>query len=291
MYGYVRPRKDKLSQEQLEAYQAGYCGLCHTLGTRYGLLARFAVSYDMTFLYFLLQAGEQEGTTAKCWCPARPFCKKECRSASDSLDLAAATSLILLHYQLLDHLRDERAFKKIPYWFVKLLLNPAYKKASGQLPELSELARVQMEELWNLEKEKSPSLDRTAHCFAELLRSCAGKGRPEAVQRPMEQLLYHVGRFVYLTDCLDDLEEDEKRQRYNPLRFRFQTAQGKLSEDDLTYVHTLIQHSVSLAGAAYELLPMGTDNSIVGNVIYLGLPTVLQGVLSGEFRRRKRLDL
>lgn len=291
MYGYVRPRKDRLTQEQGAAYQAAYCGLCHTLGKRYGLIARFAVSYDMTFLYLLLRAGEREGTTTRCQCPARPFCKKDCRIIDDTLERAAAVGLILLRYQLLDHLRDEGFFKKIPYWFAKLLLTPACKKASRRLPEFSALTKARMEGLWTLEEERSPSLDRTAHCFAELLRGCAGEGRQEAVQRPMEQLLYHVGRFVYLTDCLDDLVSDVKKQRYNPLRFRFSLEDGKLSEEDLAYVRTLIQHSVSLAGAAFELLPGGSDSPIVENVIYLGLPAVLQGVLNGEFQRKRKLDL
>ena len=34
MFGYVRPRKDELKVRDWEAYQAVYCGLCHTLGRR-----------------------------------------------------------------------------------------------------------------------------------------------------------------------------------------------------------------------------------------------------------------
>ena len=59
MFGYVLPRKDKLSEEDFARYRAAYCGLCRSLKRNYGFHARFLVNYDMTFLYFLLKGGEK----------------------------------------------------------------------------------------------------------------------------------------------------------------------------------------------------------------------------------------
>ena len=41
MFGYVRPALNRLAGAHREAYQSAYCGLCHALGDRHGLLARF----------------------------------------------------------------------------------------------------------------------------------------------------------------------------------------------------------------------------------------------------------
>ena len=51
MFGYVLPRRDRLSEEAQARYHAAYCGLCRALKLEYGFAARFLVNYDMTFLY------------------------------------------------------------------------------------------------------------------------------------------------------------------------------------------------------------------------------------------------
>ena len=43
--------------------------------------------------------------------------------------------------------------------------------------------------------------------------------RPQA--RILEQLLYHLGRWIYLIDAWDDLEDDLSKGRYNPVVSRF----------------------------------------------------------------------
>lgn len=69
MFGYVRPALGRLNQEQKDAYQSAYCGLCHALGKRHGLLARMTLQYDFTFLAIVLSAGE--GRTGCPVCAAR----------------------------------------------------------------------------------------------------------------------------------------------------------------------------------------------------------------------------
>mgnify|MGYP000722478769 CR=1 FL=1 len=43
MFGYVRPSNDRLTEEERQTFQAAYCGLCHTLGKRYGAAGRMQV--------------------------------------------------------------------------------------------------------------------------------------------------------------------------------------------------------------------------------------------------------
>ena len=40
----------------MDRYQAYYCGLCRTLGRRYGRTGQLALSYDMAFVAILLTA-------------------------------------------------------------------------------------------------------------------------------------------------------------------------------------------------------------------------------------------
>ena len=48
MFGYVRPPIDLLDEAEKNRFQRAYCGLCHTLGERYGL-AGFIGDIDIPF--------------------------------------------------------------------------------------------------------------------------------------------------------------------------------------------------------------------------------------------------
>lgn len=47
----------------------------------------------------------------------------------------------------------------------------------------------------------------------------------------LEQLLYHLGRWIYLVDAADDLKKDVKNGSYNPLVPRFGAQAGELSQE------------------------------------------------------------
>lgn len=53
MYGYIRPDIGELRINEYRRFRSAYCGLCEALRQRYGVLARFLIGYDMTFLALL----------------------------------------------------------------------------------------------------------------------------------------------------------------------------------------------------------------------------------------------
>ena len=59
MFGYVRPPLEILPQEEADRFRRAYCGLCHTLGERYGPAARMILNYDLTYLAILLSPREE----------------------------------------------------------------------------------------------------------------------------------------------------------------------------------------------------------------------------------------
>ena len=60
MFGYVKTCTPQLRICEWEAYRGVYCGLCRTLGHRFGPLARLTLSYDFTFLAMLDMALREE---------------------------------------------------------------------------------------------------------------------------------------------------------------------------------------------------------------------------------------
>ncbi len=95
MLGYVRPRRDELKCRDFDAYRAAYCGLCRTLGERYGFLARMFLNYDFTFLVMLLMGDEGNCVVEHHRCPANPLQKRCMLLRHGGLDIAADETVIL----------------------------------------------------------------------------------------------------------------------------------------------------------------------------------------------------
>ena len=287
MYGYVRPRKGELRVRELEQYQAAYCGLCHDLGRRYGPAARFLVNYDLTFLYCLLTACLPPQELTKRFCPANPFCKKTCAGPDEPMDYTADVCILLGWYKLEDTAADDGLLRRLGAGLTKLVLRRAFRKAAKRRPAEARDISDHLDRLDRLEREQCPELDRPAEEFAAILAACAGWFEQSELRRPAEQLLYHLGRFIYLCDAWDDLDSDRKRGGYNPVALRYGVRTGRLDAAQTESLTTTLTHSIRLAGAALELLPLRWGKGLLENIIYLGLPGVLQSVSDGTFQSNK----
>ena len=278
MFGYVRPNRDELKVRQLRDYESLYCGLCQALGRRHGFFARFFLNYDFTFLAMLLDGAQPEATRMRC--PARLWCRKKACACSGGVDAVADAGTILSYWKLRDTVADGSFWKRTAARMLSGLLHPGYRRAAASRPDFDQTVRSCLEELQALERAGSPSLDRTADTFARLLAAAAPRDGDGARDRAMEQLLYHVGRWIYLVDAWDDLEEDRRTGAYNPISARFPGAE----EANRDYLRTTLRHSLNLARSAAALLELGYWQESVENILYLGLPMVEELVFTGRWR-------
>ena len=285
MFGYVRPRREELKVWEWESYQAAYCGLCAAMGRRHGLAARMFLNYDFTFLAMLLLPAQRRPALSRCRCPARLGCvKKKCTAPDPGMDLAADESVILTWWKLRDGVADGPFWKSMACRLLCALLGPAYRRAAAAQPAFAGTVQACLEELDALEKEGCPSLDRPADSFARLLQAAAPATGETVRDRATAQLLYHVGRWIYLIDAWDDREEDRRSGSYNPVLVRYGGAEdAHRAEFELT-----LRHSRNLAGGACALLERGGWQGVVENIIYLGLPAVERMVLQGTWKTRKK---
>ena len=106
MFGYVRAATSVLSPEDARRYQGVYCGLCRTLGERYGRRVQMILNYDFVFLAMLLAQPGPESDFPLCTCPAKPWKKKACWTVNPALEAAADASVILTWWKLQDSIRD-----------------------------------------------------------------------------------------------------------------------------------------------------------------------------------------
>ena len=284
MFGYVRPLRGELKVREWEQYQAVYCGLCAAMGRRYGFVSRMFLSYDFTLLAMLLLPPEDGPGWSKCRCPARLWCgNTPCTASPPALDRAAGESVILAWWKLQDGIADGKWWEKLGFRLLSLLLVRAYRKAKRDCPAFDATVSQCLSELHDLEETRTPSIDRPADAFARLLAGAAPEGKDEGEKRARYQLLYHLGRWIYLVDAWDDLEEDDRTGSYNPIALRFSGDEAE-RQDALALT---LRHSRNLACSASQLLELGQWRGIVENILYLGLPAAEGLVLRGQWKKRK----
>ena len=280
MFGYIRPLQGELKIRELERFKACYCGLCHALRKNYGLPARFILNYELVFLSMLLWDTDDMPVIKRKRCIASPCRKKRYCTRNTTLDTCAGYTVILAWWKLQDTIRDEHYMKTIPHRIASLVLSGAYSKAAREFSEFDGKVEKEVNDLAEYEIMEVSSLDGAADKFAQILRSAAPDTAPDPVRRPILEILYHIGRWIYIVDACDDYQEDHKRGRYNPVAARYPPVNGKIPEDGLTRLRTTLTHSNNLLCIAFELLPENTWADIIRNMIYLGMPNVCEQVLA-----------
>ena len=99
MFGYIRPLECELKVREQAEYRGVYCGLCKSIGRRYGQLERLTLSYDCAFLALTLFAltGGAAFTPGNCG-PRVYRGKRPIADPSAILDYAADVNVLLAWY-------------------------------------------------------------------------------------------------------------------------------------------------------------------------------------------------
>lgn len=268
MFGYVKPYNPELRVRELEEYKAVYCGLCKQLGRSFGVFARFTLSYDFAFLAMLKTALDSEicPETERCACIAHPFCKRIRVRENAAMQMAARAAMISVYYKLLDDRADEGFFRRIGAAlllpFAKRARRKALAFADGAAAD--EAAAKMSAAQAQLETEKCPIPDAaaepTANFLAAVLKNCAATAEQAAV---LERFGYLLGRYVYLCDALDDLEDDRRRGRYNP--FLYTGGEAAIAAKNALFLTT------AELSDDFDLLELHRYEGILENIIRIGL--------------------
>ena len=288
MFGYIRPYKPELKMKEFEQFKACYCALCHSLTENYGKFSSLFLSYDFVYLAMLLWQENENPEYTSERCLASPLCKKLCCKRNKALDIAAGCSVILTYWKLKDSAEDEKFFKASFSGICAALFKRVYRKAANRFPEFDRKVRENLSELSDLEKLGSTSIDKTADKFA-LILAAASDFCSDSKKRILYQLLYHTGRWIYISDAVNDLAEDMDAKRYNPVAARFSLGKPILEPDYTEWLKTTLIHSVNDISAAFALLAPGPWSGILMNIIYLGMPDTTDKVFTGELKDINRV--
>ncbi len=280
MFGYIKTYKPEMKICEFDAYKAVYCTICKQLRKDYGILARFTLNYDYTFLAMLrLAASGSCVQVKKGRCPFNPLAKCNNISCQDaSLEYACAVAIMMVYYKWRDTKKDEGFFKKVVAALLTMPVKRWYKKAVKKYPEVEEIMISYEEDQNRVEADLSLSFDEYAHPTADSLGKVFSFGVAQSsTKRILYVVGYNVGKWVYLTDALDDYAGDIKKHRFNPLIVRM--GREVTTDEVVSFAKSQLNVCMDEACQAFDLLPKGNFYPILYNILFLGLENQMNEVI------------
>lgn len=246
--------------KEFDLYHAYYCGLCRSLKKCYGMAGQISLSYDMTFLAMLLSGlYEPEETCSRERCVAHPLSR---HMAIENIftEYAADMNVLLTMYKCEDDWKDEK--KAGRHLYGRVLKVKSTKK--NPYPEKAEKIKACLESLSQKEKENVQDIDTMSGLFGEIMAELFAYQK-DAWEPLLRKMGFYMGKFIYLLDAYEDVEEDKKKQNYNPLAIYSKKA------DFEEFAGHLLTMMIAEASRAFEQLPILKNAEILRNILYSGV--------------------
>lgn len=223
MFGYIRLNRMEMKLKDINRYSAYYCALCDQLGRSYGLLSRFLLSYDVTFLLICLDSlvlNEKE--QRKIRCPYNILQTKSVFISPAALCYSAFINYWLVVQKLEDDCRDDKAIWKFA---VKKFLASRRKykdmeaKFREQTDDLAKLLCYVYEKEQKMESEID--FDEATNAFGAFFAKLFQVRLPGAAARTdselIQKLSFQMGKWIYIMDAYDDFQKDVRKKKINLL--------------------------------------------------------------------------
>ncbi len=299
MLGYVTAYRPEMKVKEAELYKAYYCGICKSIGKRYGQIPRMVLSYDAAFLAIILSSiTDKNETLTREVCIANPF-KKKAVAYDMAIDYSADVMLILAYLKLKDDAHDE---SKLSAKILSQLNSAKYKRITAKKKNLATKIEKNLKRLNDLEEQKSSHLDEVADVFAKIMQEILEEGVEqvyntknldaatpisEGVIEKQKKILslvgYNLGKWIYLIDAYDDIADNIKTGAYNPLIYRFKYNPDEDVDEFAKRIKNDVERSLILClssiANSLNLLDIKRNRGIIENIIYVGLLKKTEEVL------------
>ena len=298
MFGYITPLKPELKIKDFTRFRAYYCGVCISIKQNYGNLPRATLNYDMAFLALLLDGLSEDNTSAEVKrCIAHPFNKRPIIINNEAINYAASMNVALSYYKIIDDVNDDNdIFSKCKAIF----LSPYNKKFSSSIKLINTVIEENLNKLSKYEQNKNyTSIDEICDPFAIIVGKIL-EYFPNKIYNDSDEkrnLLYNfgytLGKWIYLIDALDDLEEDITKGKFNPINYLYNINNLPYKEFKESIKDRLEFNILNCAYNCKDILDeleIKKNKDILDNIISLGMMDKYIKVLN-NCKKQKGADL
>ncbi len=251
-----------------------------------GQCARFTTNYDITFLNVLFHdLLSQDVTFEAKACLANPFKKRPVVGKNELIDKIVAVNVILAYYKAEDGVADGEGIK---YRLIKSSLKKAYKISKDMMPPIDEIVSTKYDRLRALERARAKGIDRISDVFASMMKEIAIFLLGDKANENSLQLVYNIGKFVYLVDALDDIDEDYKAKRYNPFLAELPyERRDKFFADNSEFIEFILNITVNRAIECFNNLSFTQSYTLLKKIVHEGLRQKVEELTASKTKLKK----
>ncbi|MDO4554784.1 MAG: DUF5685 family protein [Lachnospiraceae bacterium] len=285
MFGYIIINQGEMKIKDFEIYHSYYCGLCRSLKAAAGKRGQLTLSYDMTFLVMTLTALYEPQTTRKsCRCEAHPA-KKHLERSNIFSDYSADMNLILSYYKCIDDWIDEKKHSRLLY--ARMLQKKMKELQSPYGKKMKKISKC-LKEIREGEKNCDSNPDRMAGLFGQIMGELF-VWQEDEWKDTLYRMGFYLGKYIYLLDAYEDVEEDKKRENYNPYLlekplYSWQPVYGEPDFDEKC--EQMLKMMMSECSRAFEMLPIIKYGDILRNILYSGVWTKFE-IVKNERKKKQ----
>ena len=173
---------------------------------------------------------------------------------------------------------DERKYRKLAY--AKLLEGKCRKMEAAYSEKIRRVDEL-LKEISQGELAQDYNMDQMAGRFGEVMAEIFAWRRDEW-EESLRKIGFYLGKFIYLMDAYEDLEQDKKNGMYNPFQQMFDTPDF---EETSNRILTMMMAECS---REFEKLPILEDVEILRNILYSGVWCRYEAVR--KRREEKRIE-
>ena len=285
MFGYVIIDKPNILIKDYQTYRSYYCGLCKSIGKTNGQLMRFTLNYDIVLLALLTYNYEKcEPIFKKGRCPIHYIKKIEYVEHTPIFEKVCDVSAILGYYKVYDDVIDENKHKGL-----KALVSPYYKKASKRLHAFDKCVKEGYEKLREAEKKQS-DVELLSDIFGRILMASADSVTDKC-DNNLRELLFYIGKWIYIIDAFDDIKEDFEKKNFNPFLRDVKCLDDTFFDEMELKVRGLLYGCIDKITASYNRMDICVSEGALSNIIYLGLKNRTERIIEQRGNRCQKIRL
>ena len=233
----------------------------------------------MTFVILLL-SGLYEPPTKKgsTRCIVHPVRRQPVRKNAIT-EYAADMNIFLTYYKCKDDWNDERSI--LGFAFGKLLEGKEKKSEKLWSKKVQTIVSC-LDELSALEKENATDIDRVSGCFGRIMAEIFAY-REDVWEPTLRRMGFYFGKFIYLLDAYDDVEEDVKKGNYNPF------SKDYIIKGFDDRVKNMLMMMMAETCREFEKLPIIKYTDILRNILYSGVWCRFENV-SGKRKKEQEKE-
>lgn len=263
MFGYININQDELSEEDRTVYEAYYCGLCQELKGACGRKGQLLLDCDMTFLAVLLTGlYGLEDCGSYYMCKRHPIHKKEIRT-NEATRYVADMNLLIGYYKLMRGLRNEKQYLR---YGIGRMLQKDHEKICKAYPRQARAVKIYAKRMSRARQQHEKNVDLIASITGEMM-GVIFAWKQDEWEEELWSLGFYMGKFIYLLEAFEALEENKRRMEYNPL----QQMQQESQEDFDTFCKLILTSMMAECERSLERMPQLQYSQILKNILCFGV--------------------